>query len=128
MTRVSPPELARELPGPQESTSVTFAPLRRRWRAVQPPKAPAPTTTTRSPLLFLPAAGGFAVFGCALPRSPRPTAPPTPAKTARREICEPSCRPARLSSVRRDFDMEERAEYIRRHIIRASEKTPIGVH
>src|ERR1700746_1336351 len=46
MMRVSPPELARELPGPQASTSVTCAPIRRRWRAVQPPKAPAPTTTT----------------------------------------------------------------------------------
>src|SRR5262245_55978394 len=46
MMRVSPPELARALPGPQASTSVTCPPIRRRWRAVQPPKAPAPTTTT----------------------------------------------------------------------------------
>src|SRR6266545_6317747 len=48
MTRVSPPELARELPGPQASRSVTRAPLawRRRNSAVQPPNAPAPTTTT----------------------------------------------------------------------------------
>src|SRR6266699_2325997 len=46
MTRVSPPELARELPGPQASTSVTRAPWRRRNSAVQPPNAPAPTTTT----------------------------------------------------------------------------------
>src|SRR6185369_12654028 len=46
MMRLSPPELARELPGPQASTSVTCAPIRKRWRAVQPPKAPAPTTTT----------------------------------------------------------------------------------
>src|SRR6476659_8678283 len=46
MMRVSPPELARELPGLQASTSVTCAPIRKRWRAVQPPKAPAPTTTT----------------------------------------------------------------------------------
>src|SRR5256885_8897559 len=49
MTRVSPPELARELPGPQASTRVTFAPFRNRWRAVQPPNAPAPTTTTLGP-------------------------------------------------------------------------------
>src|SRR6187551_810255 len=46
MTRVSPPELARELPGPHASTSVTRAPPRRRYSAVQPPNAPAPTTTT----------------------------------------------------------------------------------
>src|SRR5258705_1596616 len=44
MTRVSPPELARELPGPQASTSVTRAPWRRRNSAVQPPNAPAPIT------------------------------------------------------------------------------------
>ena len=44
MTRVSPPELEREFPGPHESTRVTCAPGRRRCRAVQPPKAPAPTT------------------------------------------------------------------------------------
>src|SRR5262245_23757838 len=46
MIRVSPPELARELPGPQASSMVTRAPRRRRWSAVQPPKAPAPTTAT----------------------------------------------------------------------------------
>src|SRR5262249_43794876 len=46
MTRVSPPELARELPGPHASTRVTFAPRRRRCRAVHPPNAPAPTTMT----------------------------------------------------------------------------------
>src|SRR3954469_8622642 len=46
MTLVSPPELERELPGPQESIRVTRAPRRRRWRAVQPPKAPAPMTAT----------------------------------------------------------------------------------
>src|SRR5438034_3593558 len=44
MTRVSPPELARELPGPQASSRVTRAPWRRKNSAVQPPKAPAPTT------------------------------------------------------------------------------------
>src|SRR6266702_1737821 len=48
MTRVSPPELARELPGPQASSSVTRAPRRRRYSPVQPPNAPAPTTTTCS--------------------------------------------------------------------------------
>src|SRR6185369_5808758 len=47
MTRVSPPELARALPGPHASTSVTRAPRRCSSSAVQPPKAPAPTTTTR---------------------------------------------------------------------------------
>src|SRR3954462_4611364 len=47
MTRVSPPELERELPGPQASTSVTFAPACRRCSAVQPPKAPAPMTVMR---------------------------------------------------------------------------------
>src|SRR5262249_25198724 len=41
-----PPELARELPGPQASTSVTRAPRRRSISAVQPPNAPAPTTVT----------------------------------------------------------------------------------
>src|SRR6186713_1804928 len=46
MMRVSPPELARACPGPHASTSVTCAPLRRSINAVQPPKAPAPTTTT----------------------------------------------------------------------------------
>src|SRR5438874_12806203 len=52
MTRVSPPELARELPGPQASTRVTRAPRRRRWGAVQPPNAPAPTTATCRCLLI----------------------------------------------------------------------------
>src|SRR6266566_470841 len=47
MTRVSPPELERVLPAPQASTSVTCAPRCSRCSAVQPPKAPAPTTTTR---------------------------------------------------------------------------------
>src|SRR5712691_622325 len=54
MTRVSPPELARALPGPQASTSVTRAPppLRRRNSAVQPPNAPAPTTAMCGCLAF----------------------------------------------------------------------------
>src|ERR1700682_430673 len=47
MTRVSPPELERVFPGPHESIRSTFAPSLRRCRAVHPPKAPAPTTTTR---------------------------------------------------------------------------------
>src|SRR5579864_7841813 len=46
MMRVSPPELARELPGPHASSKVTLAPFRSRWIAVQPPNAPAPTTAT----------------------------------------------------------------------------------
>jgi hypothetical protein len=46
MIRVSPPEEEREFPGPQASTKVTLAPLRNNWSAVQPPKAPAPMTTT----------------------------------------------------------------------------------
>src|SRR5213595_834303 len=46
MMRVSPPELEREFPGPQASSSVTFAPFSRSCSAVQPPKAPAPTTIT----------------------------------------------------------------------------------
>ena len=49
MTRVSPPELAREFPGPQASRRVTRAPCRRSWSAVQPPKAPAPTTAAWTP-------------------------------------------------------------------------------
>src|SRR6202522_1498274 len=44
MMRVSPPEDARELPGPQASSKVTRAPSSRRWSAVQPPNAPAPMT------------------------------------------------------------------------------------
>src|SRR5258708_5448338 len=47
MTRVSPPELDRVFPGPHESINSTRAPRPRRWSAVQPPKAPAPTTATR---------------------------------------------------------------------------------
>src|ERR1700687_883027 len=79
MTRVSPPELAREFPGPQASTSVTLAPPRRSISAVQPPKAPAPTTTTAG--AAAPAAGGPA--GGA-PRNPasregRGQQPPRPA-------------------------------------------------
>src|SRR3954463_111648 len=46
MTRVSPPELDRLLPGPHASMSVTMAPRRRSASAVHPPNAPAPTTTT----------------------------------------------------------------------------------
>src|SRR5260221_2133056 len=53
MTRVSPPELAGSLPAPQASTSVTCAPPRSRCRAVQPPNAPAPTTTTCIEVRFL---------------------------------------------------------------------------
>src|SRR6267154_5906611 len=44
--RVSPPELEREFPGPQETRSVTFAPLCCSCSADQPPNAPAPTTTS----------------------------------------------------------------------------------
>src|SRR5690349_7584192 len=44
MTRVSPPDEDRELPGPQASSKVTLAPASRRCRAVHPPKAPAPIT------------------------------------------------------------------------------------
>src|SRR6202166_4956525 len=46
MTRVSPPELERELPGPHASTNVTRAPRRQSQSASQPPKAPAPMTAT----------------------------------------------------------------------------------
>src|ERR1700682_4931423 len=46
MTRVSPPELARELPGPQASRGGTRAPRRTSSSAENPPKAPAPTTAT----------------------------------------------------------------------------------
>jgi hypothetical protein len=46
IVRVSPPELAREFPGPHASSSVTRAPLCTRLSAVQPPNAPAPTTIT----------------------------------------------------------------------------------
>src|ERR1700720_871962 len=46
MTRVSPPELERELPGPHASSNVTRAPRRQSQSASQPPKAPAPTTAT----------------------------------------------------------------------------------
>src|SRR5687768_6445897 len=48
MTRVSPPDDARELPAPQASTRVTRKPARRSARAVHPPNAPAPTTTACS--------------------------------------------------------------------------------
>src|ERR1700730_17589629 len=48
VVRVSPPELAREFPGPHESSNVTFAPLCASWSADQPPNAPAPTTITES--------------------------------------------------------------------------------
>src|SRR2546428_10659618 len=42
--RFSPPELAREWPGPQASKSVPRPPRRASSSAVQPPKAPAPIT------------------------------------------------------------------------------------
>src|SRR5262245_44660619 len=44
MTRVSPPERARELPGPHASTRVPRAPRRRSMIALKPPTQPAPTT------------------------------------------------------------------------------------
>src|SRR5579863_10017755 len=44
--RVSPPEDAREFPGPHASTNVTRAPPSSRRSAVHPPNAPAPTTAT----------------------------------------------------------------------------------
>ncbi len=43
--RVSSPDVDRALPAPYASTIVTFAPILRRLSAVQPPHAPAPTTT-----------------------------------------------------------------------------------
>src|SRR5262245_35719079 len=46
IVRVSPPELAREFPGPHASMSVTRAPRRTSSSADQPPNAPAPTTIT----------------------------------------------------------------------------------
>src|SRR3982750_214607 len=48
MTRVSPPDDAREFPAPQASMRVTRWPARRSDKAVHPPNAPAPTTTTWS--------------------------------------------------------------------------------
>src|SRR5215469_9845083 len=65
MMRVSPPELAREFPGPHASNNVTFAPFLSSSSAVQPPNAPAPTTMTelreelpnvRGPIRYPPAA------------------------------------------------------------------------
>src|SRR5438105_12451954 len=52
MTRVSPPELARELPGPHVSIKMTRAFCRNKCSAVHPPNAPAPTTTIFSINLF----------------------------------------------------------------------------
>src|SRR4029453_13331205 len=46
--RVSSPQLARELAGPQASTSVTRAPRLTSESAAHPPNAPAPTTITRT--------------------------------------------------------------------------------
>src|SRR5687768_16965124 len=46
MMRVSPPELARALPGPQGSIKVTRTPRSRKARAVKLPNTPAPTTAT----------------------------------------------------------------------------------
>src|SRR6185503_10473949 len=43
--RVSSPDVERAFPGPYESTSVTFAPIFRRFIAVKLPHAPAPMTT-----------------------------------------------------------------------------------
>src|SRR6202521_217756 len=63
ITRVSSPELERELPGPQASTSVTRAPRRHSQSANQPPKAPAPTTATCG----APAAGAGGAVGLRLP-------------------------------------------------------------
>src|SRR5438132_10757228 len=48
ITRVSPPELARLLPGPYASSIVTAWPDRARRYAIHAPKHPAPTTMTGS--------------------------------------------------------------------------------
>src|SRR5262252_5548240 len=65
MMRVSPPELAREFPGPHASSNVTCAPFLSNSSAVQPPNAPAPTTIVefreelafaRGPIRYAPAA------------------------------------------------------------------------
>src|SRR3954471_11311844 len=77
MTRVSPPELARELPGPHASISVTAWPRRSRSSAVNPPNAPAPTTIAVRRFPFR--AGGFA--GAAAIAA----VAPIPASNARRE-------------------------------------------
>ena len=97
MTRDSPPELAREWPGPHVSHSVTRAPRRSRLSAVQPPNAPAPTTTTWGPRCVradvlapagrspAPRAGGTAMAPGARAAAGTKAAPAL--STTRREIC-----------------------------------------
>src|SRR5262249_6550552 len=88
MTRVSPPEEAREFPGPHASSNVTLAPRRRRARAVHPPNAPAPTTITRGFAPARPGAGG-GLLERACARRLAAAIPPSPENRDRREIVPP---------------------------------------
>src|SRR5438046_7904028 len=89
MTRVSPPLLARGLPAPQASTSVTRAPRRRSISAVQPPNAPAPITATCGPDAWdFVAARDAPDAGLAAPRPEAPRAaraPPAATAAERRK-------------------------------------------
>src|SRR5262245_27229115 len=75
ITRVSPPELALELPGPYLSIRATRRPRVWRWRAVHTPKTPDPTTATSK---FDPAAAReLPACAFALLATPAATAAPT---------------------------------------------------
>src|SRR5512132_96203 len=97
MTRVSPPELARELPGPHASTRTTRAPRRASESAEKAPKAPAPTTITRFPERLFRAEAGAGLRAVPPPgaRAPRKAAPERPRNTSRRDTRVETRRSAR---------------------------------
>src|SRR5438132_409911 len=73
--RVSSPDVERALPGPYASTSVTFAPIFWRLRAVKLPQTPAPMTTISGEALA--DRTERVAFGLAARTFSAPTVPPT---------------------------------------------------
>src|SRR6266404_4391628 len=91
---MSPPELDFEFPGPYWSIMITDKPISLRWRAVQPPKTPAPRTAT-SAVTAPPARGTACEAGaCDAPDAARRTALPPMANV-------PALTPAVFMNVRR---------------------------
>src|SRR5688572_23112360 len=98
MTRVSPPDEARECPAPHASTRVTRIPERSSASAIHPPNAPAPTTTTCSAELRTDTAPPCIAR---IPSNPAPGAVTTAPTKARRD------RPSAIdSTLEREADAE----------------------
>src|SRR6186713_2981992 len=105
MTRVSPPDDAREFPAPHASIRVTRIPARRSASAVHPPNAPAPTTTTWSAEPRTDVTPGSCIAG--IPSQPAAGAVTTAPTNARRD------RPSAIDSALECEGDAERARLVR---------------